>query len=94
MAGLLLQVKKEQLDRLSTATSAILNTEKQKGNGYNIHLPNEVPKLKQPTIRLQESSPDSSHDLALTLILQTAEHHTNDAIKQPIDDGVVSISFE
>ena len=94
MAGMLLEVKKESLDRLSTATAAILNIQKQKNNRYDTHLPNEVAKLKQPTIRLQDASPASDKDLALTLILQTADHSPRDAIRQSIDDGIVSIDFE
>ena len=94
MAGMLLELRSEHLDRLSTATSAILDSPHQKNNQYETTSPNEVPKLSQPTIRLQERNSESDKDLALTLILQTEDHKPRDSIRQSIDNGVISISFE
>ena len=94
MAGILQELKKDKLDRLSTAAAAILGSSKRKDNEYNTHLPNEVEKLKQPTIRLHERKSDSDKDLALTVILQTADHESKNDIREHIDDGVVSIKFE
>jgi hypothetical protein len=94
MGGVLQELKKDTLDRLSTATAAILGSSKREDNEYNTHLPNEVEKLKQPTIRLHERQSDSDKDLALTVVLQTAEHESRDDIGEHIDDGVVSIKFE
>ena len=94
MAGMLLQVKKESLERLSTAMSAIVDVSKHESNQYRVGVPNELSELKQPSIRLQERSQDSGGDLSLALILQTASHNPRDAIRKQIDGGVVSISFE
>lgn len=94
MAGILQELEKDKLDRLSTATAAILGSSKRQDNEYSTHLPNEVEKLKQPTIRLHERQSDSDKDLALTMILQTAEHESRKDIREHIDDGVVSIKFE
>lgn len=94
MAGMVLEVKKDNLELLSTATSAILDTSKEKDNRYETGVPNEITKLKQPTIRLLEADADSKKDLALTLVVQTADHNPRDGIRETIDHGIVSISFE
>lgn len=91
---MLQEPSKDKLDRLSTATAAILGSSRRADNEYRTHLPNEVEKLKQPTIRLHERKSDSDKDLALTVILQTAEHESRGDIREQIDDGVVSINFE
>ena len=94
MAGVRLEVKNDNLDRLSSATSAIMDTTKRETNKYWTGVPNDVPDLELPSIRLQEANADSKKDLALTLIVQTAEHELRDDIRESIEDGVISISFE
>ena len=94
MAGMLLEVEKGNLERLSTATSAILDASKRTSNRYEIDVPSEIAEFKQPSIRLQEALPDLGKELALTLILQTLKHNPRDAIRKKLGDGIVSISFE
>lgn len=94
MAGVMLEFKKDQLEHFSTATAAILGSERTKANVYATHSPNEVEKAIQPSIRLHERGSDSDKDLALALVLQTAAHERKDDIEQHIDGGVVSIKFE
>lgn len=94
MAGVAVEFKKDDLDHFSTATAAILGDTRRQDNEYSTHAPNEVEKMKQPTIRLHERASDSDMDLALTLILQTAGHETGGDIGERIDGGVVSIKFE
>lgn len=94
MAGMLLEIKKENLERLSTATAAILDLPKETSNRYEVNVPNDVKKLKTASLRLQEAQRDSQKDLMLTLILQTGTQNPRAAIRKPIEDGLVSISFE
>ena len=94
MAGVLLEVKKDRLDRLSTATAAVLGCDRLTSNEYETRLPNAVEKLKSPTIRLHEVGGEEDKELALTLVLQTAEHEGREEIRETIGDGVVAIRFE
>ncbi|KAK3723522.1 hypothetical protein LTR37_001774 [Vermiconidia calcicola] len=94
MAGMLLEVEKQNLERLSKAIATVLGVDTQDNDQSAVDVPNEVEKSKQASIRLQEASQTSKKDLALTLRLQTADHDLRDAIQQQIEEGVVSISFE
>ena len=94
MAGMLLEVQKESLERLSTATSAILDIGKRASNRYEVGVPVEVKEFKEPSIRLQEALADQPRDLVLTFILQSLKHNPRDAVRRKIGDGIVSISFE
>ena len=93
MAGMIQEVKKDRLKKLSDATAAILDLPATEGNDYGIEVPNEVEKLKKPFISLQEPSKESQKDLALTLVLQTGTDDKRDDIQERIGDGVVSIRF-
>lgn len=93
MAGMTQEVEKDRLKQLSDATAAILDVEKKEENKYEVGVPKEVKKLKQPSIKLQEASQESNKALALTLVLQTGTEEPKDAIQERIGDGVVSIRF-
>lgn len=94
MAGMIQEVKKEGLNQLSTATSAILDVSRPPDNRYEVGVPNEVSKLKQPSVRLQAASQESDKPLALTLVLQSGSDTPRDAIRQKIGDGLIAIDFE
>ena len=93
MAGMVSEVKKEDLERLSTATAAVLGSERKRNNEYQTGLPNEVEGMKQPTVMLRERKAESEKSLALTLLLQTKDGGKRKDISEKIDDGVVSIKF-
>lgn len=95
MAGLQVDVKKKHLERLSSATAAIVDSSQGSGSGYETGAPKTVNKLNKPSIRLREASSDASKDLHLTLVLQTAEHGSRKPVQEQIgDSGLVSIAFE
>ncbi len=94
VAAVLLEVKKQYLDKLTKANAAALDMPKGSDAPFEIGTVNEVKKLKHPAIRLQEASEDSKHDLALTLVLQTGDDKPAKPICEHIGDGLVNITFE
>lgn len=94
MAGLVAEVRPDSLERLVSATAAIVNASKGSEVAYETGAPNSVDGLNKPSIRLRKASADASKDLALTLVLQTPDHHPQEAIQEHIEDGLVSIRFE
>ena len=94
MAGLLLEVEKDQQDRIGKAVAAIVDQSSPSKDGrVPVKTPDDVSKLHDASIIIQENV-KAGKPLALTLRLQTGEHEKRQAIRQPIEDGVVSISFE
>ncbi|KAF2486441.1 glyoxalase-like domain-containing protein [Neohortaea acidophila] len=94
MAGILSEVKKEDLDRLSTANAAAVDSPQQSSHRYEIGTPKAVSQLKKPAIRLQEALKGSDRSLFLNLILQTGRRESSRPIYEVVDGGVVSILFE
>lgn len=95
MAGLIVEVKQDRVVPLSTATAAIVNSPMSNYNLYETGAPNGVDKLNKPSIRLRGAGADASKELALTLVLQTPDHRSQQAIRERVgDDGLISIAFE
>lgn len=94
MAGLFVEVAEEHLSRLSKATAAAIDREHREDGKYRADVPNHVESATDSSIELQKLQPGSSKQLALTLRLQTAKHERREPIKQTIDGGIISITFE
>ncbi|KAK5173800.1 uncharacterized protein LTR77_002481 [Saxophila tyrrhenica] len=95
MAGMLLEIEKDGLGPVAKVLAAVLDQTPPAQDGHlDVLAPNDVEKLNRASVVMQEAPSDSDKPLALTLRLQTAEHEDKKAIQEPIDDGVVSISFE
>lgn len=89
MAGV--EIKTVSHARLSTATAAILDGNLGQKGQYGVGVPHKVSTAKQPSIRIQPAD-EEGKDLALTLVLQTAQKLP--PIAQKIGNDIVSIVFE
>lgn len=94
MAGLILEVKKMQLELLSKANAAIADVAHQGAAEYAVGAPNRVEGLDRPSIRLKQAEEGAERDLSLTLVLQTPDHRRQEAIREEVGEGVIAISFE
>ena len=96
MAGVMVEVKREQVPRLAEAIAAIAGVE-EGAREYEVGAPNGVEGLDAPSIRVKEAAAGegaAQRELRLTLVLQTPEHRRQEAIREEVGDGVVAISFE
>ena len=94
MAGVVVEVQKAQLDKLSDANAAILDEKKDDNGRYRLAAPVKSNKLMPPTLKLQEAAKGSERELELALTLQISASDPKSSIHEKIGDGVVRIDFE
>lgn len=94
MAGMSLEIEKSRLGNISKATSAILDEKETKGVGFEVDIPKRSDAHSDASVLLKEAAAGSERPLALTLRLQLEGTESREAIRQPIGDGIVSITFE
>lgn len=94
MAGMELEVRGNAVARLEEAMGAIVDADGGGEGGFEVGAPRAVEGLKRPSIRLKEAARGAERELSLTLRLQTPDHRQQEAIRERIGDGVVSITFE
>lgn len=96
LAGMVLECSSKGVGRLSKATSAILAVEQNASHRYEIGTPYTMQGLaaNKPSVRFKESTEHTGTNPALTLVLQTAKGESRGDIREPIEDGLVAISFE
>jgi len=94
MAGITLDVKKENFQRLADANAAVLNEESEKNGHYMLGAPNGVAKLSDPVLQLQQATTDIGRDLQMTLVLQTSAGASRGPIRERLGDGEVRFDFK
>jgi hypothetical protein len=94
MAGMLLEVDEGRLRMLSKASAAILDQRTRDDHTYAVKAPNAIQSLNEGSIKLQNGGSGSSESLKLTLRLQTENHAPRDAVREDVQGGAVSITFE
>ena len=92
MAGVKLEVRENDLSRLTTATAAILDRDSNKDGRYPLDVPREVSGVSKPFVRIGKAAANDELDMRLSLVLYSA--HAVQDIHQRYGDGEVSILFE
>lgn len=94
ISGIIVEVDKNRLATVASCLQAIIGSDHQQDNQYQIGTPVDAVEARQPAIRLRSSSSDSAITSALTLVVQTEGDSPVGSIRQDIEGGMVTIDFE
>ena len=94
MAGVLLEVERDGVERVREATGAILEVEGKGDGRYEVDVPNRSEGGGKASVLVKEAEEGSEQALALTLRLRVQGDKEPKRIRESVSDGVVSISFE